>query len=113
MFPNFWSVTGGGVDCRETTYDTVIRECKEELGVNIEPEKLELMLTLKRKDNFLDVWLYHKDINLNDIIMQEEEVSDVKWVSIEEIYTMIDEKIFAPNVSAYFDIFLKLVNKEI
>ena len=34
-FPNMWSQTGGGVDEGETTLQAALRECKEELGIDI------------------------------------------------------------------------------
>ena len=44
--------------------------------------------------------------------MQEEEVTDVKWVSINEIKNMIENNEFAPNIPVYIEIFEKLLNYE-
>lgn len=108
VFPNFWSITGGGTDVGETTYDTVIRECKEELGISVNPDKLELMLSIKRKSDFVDIWLLNYNAKLEDLIMQEEEVSDIKWVTIEDIKKMMKDGLFAPNIELYFDTLMKL-----
>lgn len=112
VFPNFWSITGGGVDSGESTLDTVFRECKEELGIIAEEKNLELILSFKRKADFVDIYLLKHNIELKDIIMQEEEVTDVKWVSINEIKSMIENNEFAPNIPVYIEIFEKLLNYE-
>ena len=109
VLPNFWSITGGGTDAGETTYDTLIRECKEELNIDVNIDNVELMLSLKRENDFLDVWLLKEDnIKLENLILQEEEVSDVKWATEYEIKEMIANGIFSPNIEIYFDTFLKM-----
>lgn len=112
VFPNYWSITGGGVDSGENTLDTVYRECKEELGINVKEENLELVLSFKRNFDFVDIYLLKQNIELNQIIMQEEEVSDVKWVTINEIKNMIKTNEFAPNIKIYFEIFENLLDYE-
>lgn len=112
VFPNFWSITGGGVDSGETTLDTVFRECKEELGIIAEEKNLELILSFKRKADFVDIYLLKHNIELKDIIMQEEEVTDVKWASMNEIKNMIANKEFAPNIPVYINIFEELLDYE-
>lgn len=111
-FPGYWSITGGGVDSGESTLDTVFRECKEELGITVENSKLEFILSLKRKYVFVDVYLLRQNVNLEDIVMQEEEVSDVKWATIEDIKTMFANNEFASNILIYFDTFTQLINPE-
>ena len=112
VFPGFWSITGGGVDLGETTLDTVYRECQEELGITANSNNLELVLSIKRKFNFTDIYLLKQNIDLKDIVMQKEEVTDVKWATIHEIREIIDNKILAPNLGFYFEIFMKLIIEE-
>lgn len=111
-FPNMWSQTGGGVDSGETPLEGALRECKEELGVTIPKENIELILSFKRKYDFVDVWLAKLDINIDDIILQEDEVTDVKWCSIEEIKSMQKTGELAGSIDIYFDMFLNLLNYE-
>ena len=112
VFPNFWSITGGGVDSGESTLDTVFRECKEELGIIAEEKNLELILSIKRKSDFVDIYLLKHNIELKDIVMQEEELTDVKWATLSEIKAMIKANEFAPNIPVYIEIFEKLLNYE-
>jgi len=112
VFPGYWSITGGGVDIGETTLDTVYRECKEELGITVDSNNLELVLSIKNDYNFTDIYLLKQNIDLKDIVMQEEELSDIKWVRINEIKNMIANNDFAPNLVFYFEMFIKLINEE-
>lgn len=111
-FPNMWSQTGGGVDSGETPLEGALRECKEELGITIPKENIELILSFKRMYDFVDVWLARLDINIDDIILQEDEVTDVKWFSIEEIKSMQKIGELAGSIDIYFDMFLNLLNYE-
>ena len=110
-FPNMWSLTAGAVDTGETSVEGAIREAKEEIGINIEKEEFELILSIKRKHNFLDIWLVRKDIDLKDIVMQEEEVQEVKWVTKEELEEMIKNDEVAGTVTLYYKMCFDILEK--
>lgn len=110
-FPNMWSLTAGAVDIGETSVEGAIREAKEEIGINIEKEEFELILSIKRKHNFLDIWLVRKDIDLKDIVMQEEEVQEVKWVTKDELEEMIKNDEVAETVTLYYKMFFDILEK--
>lgn len=111
VFPGEWSVTGGGVNAGESTLDTVIRECNEELGINVEDENVQLMMTIKREYDFVDIYLLRQNIKIEDIVLQEEEVSDVKWISKTDLTEMIENGDFCSSVSFYFDMLIKIIEK--
>lgn len=110
LYPNLWSITSGGTDSGETTLDTAYREVKEELGINLKPEELELMMSYKRNHDFVDVYLARKDVKLEEITMQKEEVSDVKWVSKEELEELIKENQTPKSLQIYFEFLKNLIN---
>lgn len=107
--PNMWSVTGGANCNGETMLETVIRECKEEISIDVDVEKLELLMTIKGKSTFTDIWLLKQDIQIEDIKMQEDEVSDVKWVSREELNDIIMKGEFASKSLFYYEFLEKLL----
>lgn len=109
--PGLWSITGGGVDAGEPSYKTVIREAKEELGIDINVDELYYMLSLRRKRTFVDVYFVKQNIDLKNIVMQEEEVADVKWATLEEIRQMIDDGQFTATANFYLDFLLKIYNE--
>lgn len=110
-FVGKWSQTGGAIDEGETPLQGALRECKEELGLDISKEEIELIFSFKRKYDFVDVWLVKKNIDIGKLKLQEEEVEAVKWVTKEEIEEMIRTNKTTPNVSFYFDILLKLIKE--
>lgn len=109
-FPNKWSQTGGGVDEGETTLEAALRECSEELGISINPDNMELILSFKRKYDFVDVWLVKQDLKIEELILQEDEVSEVKWATIDEIRNLMKTGELAASINIYFDMFLNLLD---
>ena len=105
-----WSQTGGGVDSGETTLQAAIRECHEELGINIEKDEIEFMLSFKRKYDFVDVWLVKHDYDISTLVLQEDEVSDVMWASIDEIRELMGTGKLAKSIEIYFDMFISLLD---
>ena len=51
------------------------------------------------------------NIDLKDVVMQEEEVQDVKWATYDEIKEMVSSGEFAPNVASYMEMFMSLVKE--
>lgn len=109
-FPNKWSQTGGGVDEGETTLEAALRECSEELGISINPDNMELILSFKRKYDFVDVWLVKQDLKIEELVLQEDEVSEVKWATIDEIRNLMKTGELAASINIYFDMFLNLLD---
>ena len=108
MFPNMWANTGGACISGETSIETVIRELKEELNIDVNKEHLEFIATYKREKDYVDVWLLKENINTKDIKFIDGEVQDVKWVSIDEWVNMLKEGIA---IKLSTDYFLNYVNK--
>lgn len=110
FFPNMWSQTGGGVDTGETTLQAALRECKEELGIDINPNNMELILSFKRKYDFVDVWRVKQDIDISELVLQEDEVADVKWATIDEIKDLMNSGKLAKSIEVYFNMFIELLD---
>lgn len=109
--PGKWAFVGGVPDTGETSLEGAIREVKEELGIELKQRDIELLISLKREHDFVDVWIAKDDTELEDIIMQESEVSEVKWVSIDELEKLINNGEFVPSINLYYELFKKLLYK--
>lgn len=89
--PNVWGMTGGSVIKGETTLQTIEREAMEELGIHLNIEGMQLIKHYKTGEVWLDTYLIRQDIDLKDIVMEEAEVSEVKWMIYEEIEELFNE----------------------
>ena len=83
QYPLYWECTGGSVLSGETSLQGAIREVKEELGILLTPGSEKLIYQTRRENvqDFYDVWLFHRDIKIEEMRLQETEVVDVQWVS--------------------------------
>ena len=87
-----WEFTGGGVLAGETTKQAAVRELDEELGVHADESELSLLEVYRHKNYFMDIFMVQRDVDTTALVLQPEEVVDVKWVSDEELLQMIGEK---------------------
>ena len=102
-----WGVTGGHPKSGETCEQGIITEVKEELGIDISNDEfVEFDSGCDGKDCYKMYYL-KKDIDLKDITIQKEELTEVKWFSIEELQKMVESKELNQD---QIDFFLKAVN---
>jgi len=86
--PLKWECNGGALLSNENPLDGVIREIKEELGVELEKEKAILVKTAFNGHRFKDIFLFFQDIEQKDIQFSDKEAIDAKWVTIREFTKM-------------------------
>lgn len=89
LSPNVWAMTGGSTIQGETSLQTIERETLEELGIKLNLENVEFVKRFREDKVFIDTYFIRQNIDLNDIVMQEDEVCDVKWASFEEIDELV------------------------
>jgi len=92
--PNKWDLSSAGhIDVGESSIDAAIREVFEELGIKVDKNELLLIDTYLNKvklneeiyiNHFTYLYMVKKDIELSDIIIQENEVSEIKFVNKKE-----------------------------
>lgn len=98
--PGCWEVSGGGVMAGEESYEAVLREVREESGLDVSDCPHKLALTYHREnpgkgDNyFVDVYLFEMDFSQEDVKVQKEEALGFRIATLEEIKALADEGIF-------------------
>lgn len=94
-----YGATGGHCKTGETGLQGAITEVKEEIGLDVKPEEMKLLHELREDDKqvFFELYFLQKDIDLNTLKLQEEEVESVEWMSIDRINELINENFFFPN----------------
>ena len=98
LWPSLWDITAGGhVLTGEFGYHAAIRETKEEIGIDINSNELEFIGCTTSENisgdiinrHFNEYYIVHKDVSIKDIVLQDEEVSDIKWFAKEEVIDKI------------------------
>ena len=97
-----WTRTGGHVDSGETPLEAIQRETNEEIGVKIPMEKFKL-LNIEKEEVYLAehkttnrqfIYSYFApvDYKIEDYTIQKEEVSNLKYITIEEMEKALENK---------------------
>ena len=102
-----WATTGGHPKSGEDSLTGMHTEILEELDLDINPNELKLVVTNQDDKHICDIYYLKKDINLNDITMQESEVADVKYFTKNEIEKMYQNGEFKKSHYFMFQNFLK------
>lgn len=92
--PNKWALCAGHVDHKEELMDAAIRETEEELGLKLSKDDLIPFLDkeiTREKTNSHITYFYYIKCNLeqNQFVIQEDELSEVKWFLIDDVIKMI------------------------
>lgn len=102
-YPNMWDLSCGGcVDSGENSIEGAIRETREELGLTL-PADITPSLTVYFNYGFDDVFCTTMDVDEKAIVLQESEVAEVKWLTAEQIKSMLDDGTFIPYDKSYID----------
>ncbi len=107
-YPEYWECTGGSVIAGENSLQGAIREVKEELGLSLDADTAQLIYQTRREDcqDFYDVWLFHFDINIKELTLQNSEVINACWMSKEAINILNQMNKLHPLLSYYQDILM-------
>ena len=96
-----WECSGGSILAGETSLEGILREIKEELGINFTKKEAILLKQIKRDKtppDFKDIWLFKKDIKDEEITLPDGEAIETKWVIIDKFLEMINQKEIVPTI---------------
>ena len=78
-----WEFVGGKVEKGESKADALVRECKEELDIIVEPHDVYMELIHKYPDITVRLTLYNAMIKEGEPKLLEH--NDIKWITASEI----------------------------
>lgn len=110
-----WSITAGHPKTGEDSYQGLLTEVKEELGLNIKDKKILKYQSEIDDYRIVDCYYTKMDINNDDLKLQKEEVSEVKFATFEEIEELINkEKFIKKHIRKFYEFkenYLEIKNK--
>jgi len=95
-----WEITGGSAIVGDDSLSAILREVKEEVGLTLDEKKGKLIKSFRvdcANSFFADIWLFEHEIRLDEVVCQEEEVSQVRLVEKYEIKSLIEKGEFIKN----------------
>lgn len=108
--PNKWECTEGSILAGESSIEGAIREIKEEIGLSFEKEE-GIFLTsfiLERSKTIIDAFMFRRYVKLENLILQENEVSEAMIVDREKYFEMCKNKKIVSSIRYFYDIYDKL-----
>lgn len=110
FYPNMWDISvGGHVSSKEDTLTSAKRELQEELGLDPNNYKLKEIITIKEElennniisKEYVTIYLLESDIEITEITLQKEEVSNIKWINKKELNELINNNKMVPHIKEY------------
>lgn len=110
LYPDTWDCSfAGHIGTGETSVEAVLREGKEEIGIDVNIDKLEYIFTNKEilkyentdSREFVDIYMLRQNFKLENVEFQHEEVSDAKYVSLNEFFDLMDNNRLLPHEIEY------------
>lgn len=90
--PNKWGLCAGHVESGETLDEAILREAKEELGLELNINDLYVLDEKEvkiRESNSHVRKVYYVICNEENFKFQKEEISEVRWFDIDKVISMI------------------------
>lgn len=83
-----WECTGGAAQAGEDSLAAVLREIREETGLEARPECGRLLHTIRQEGHLLDLWCFQQDFDLARVRLQPGETCGARTASLAEVYRM-------------------------
>lgn len=94
----WWEVPGGGVMAGETSLEAVIREVREETGLDVSHAKGGYQFCYHRENKgqnyIVDIYRFELDANDGELILQKNEALQGRFATLEEIKELAKKGIF-------------------
>lgn len=100
-----YSTTGGHVLNEETPVETIIRETKEEIGLELAESEIKYIGLEKNSELpiLFSIYKVTKNIDICNLKLQKEEVESIEWFTKEKIISLIKENKFKKSHANIFE----------
>lgn len=108
-YPLMWECVGGAVLKGEESLQAAVREVKEEVGVDLPPEKGKLLFTKVRDtiggrkfQDIADVWFFEYDGEIPLEKATTDEVAQSEWMDVEQIKKLYEQGLLVDTLDYFF-----------
>lgn len=108
--PLMWESTGGSVLKGEDSLSGALREAKEEVGVELDPERGRLIYSVagrvvdgRKFSDIVDVWLFDYDGPVDLTKATTDEVAQAKWMNRADIKALYESGKMVETLGYFFD----------
>ena len=121
--PNMLDISSAGhLSAGDSSLDGAIRELKEELNLDVKPNELQFIKTLKRSskytstflnNEFDDLYILRTNKTIDEMSFQKEEISEIFYVPYKEFKKMVENR--QPDLLRHdeeFDILFNMFDSE-
>ncbi|HPD28890.1 MAG TPA: NUDIX domain-containing protein [Phycisphaerae bacterium] len=86
--PGYWCFPGGGIEAGETPELALVREIREEIGMDVRPERV--IFRWQRPDGklMLEWWRASFSDERQEPRLSPDEVAEIRWVTLAELKTL-------------------------
>ena len=98
--PNKWAICAGHIESGDIPENAIVREIKEEIGIDVKFEDLQFLDVFKRNkkfengqenNTFIYIYVYKTKNKIEDYTIQIEELSEVKYFPKDKIENALKE----------------------
>lgn len=100
--PGLWATTGGSAISGEDSITAAIRETKEEIGLEIFPDKIKLLFSETKNNEHTDIYLAFVDNPKSHLSFDPKEVTQIQWANYSTILEMLKSNHFINYGDNYF-----------
>lgn len=106
LYPNMWDIAvGGHISAGEDDWISARRELEEELSINIDEIEISRVDRITEKfinngvisNEYVSVFVAYADFDTSSLKLQEEEVSEIKWCTKNELNDFIVKENIIPH----------------
>ena len=107
LWGGLWECSASGaILAGEDSIQGALRETKEEIGVDLSSSEGILLETIVRDDNTIrDTFLFKKNISIDDLALQPNEVINAKWVTKQEYEGMCNDGLIALPTTNFWELY--------
>ena len=88
-FAGTWENSGGAAKAGESSRQAIVRELREETGIQAEAGEFRLLRSEREGSYFYDHYCLRRPVKLEELTLLPGETDDAQWVDFDRIHEMI------------------------